>query len=406
MSLAAARPVISSAAILHPAAETLAELDVLLRAGQPALRTFDDFSVREWAVRNVTAEDKKRLAGAVDGRAPLPTRTAACVALAAVKAAGLDESEREELTVLVAGNNLASNYHAAAVADFLSGTHRVRATHLLNSLDTDCLGAVSEVIGCHREGWSVGAASASGSVALMQAARLVALGVARRCLVVAPVTDLSELDMAAMRLSGAMAAEPEQGRDTPPYRPFDEERAGFRYGHAAAAVVVEGLDDAVARGAKPLAGIGGAAQRLDGRRTTRPDSAGQVAAMGAALDAAGLAAADIDYVNAHATGSQIGDSTEVAALGTVFAGHRPAVNSTKALLGHSLCAAGLVEAVAVTLQMAGGYCHANPHLRRPLPADLDFVGPAAVDRPIRHALSNSFAFGGINTSVVLSALGE
>jgi malonyl-ACP decarboxylase len=328
------------------------------------------------------------------------------VSLAAVKAAGLDDSAREHLTVLVAGNNLASKYYAAAVSGFQADAKRVRATHLLDSLDTDCLGAVSEVVGCHHEGWSVGAASASGAVALMHAVRLVAAGAARQCLVVAPVTDLSDMDVAAMRLSGAMAAEPEPGRPAPPYRPFDVERAGFRFGPAAAAVVVENLGDASARGVKPLAAVGGAAQRLDGRRTTQPDSAGQIAAMGAALTAAGLDPADIDYVNAHATGSQVGDATEVAALSTVFAGHRPAVNATKALLGHSLCAAGLVEVVAVALQMAGGYCHGNPHLRTPLSDDLDFVGPDAVDRPIRHALSNSFAFSGINTSVVLSALNQ
>jgi malonyl-ACP decarboxylase len=151
------------------------------------------------------------------------------------------------------------------------------------------------------------------------------------------------------------------------------------------------------------AALAGYGQRLDARRGTAPDAAGQAAAMGAALDAAGLRPADLDYVNAHGTGSVLGDETEARSLLDVFGEHGPLVNSTKPLTGHCLAAAGLLEAVAVLVQLKEGVCHPNPNLARPLEPRLRLVGGRAERRTLRTALSNSFAFGGINVSVAFRA---
>lgn len=125
--------------------------------------------------------------------------------------------------------------------------------------------------------------------------------------------------------------------------------------------------------------------------------------MRAAIAAAGIAAPAIGYVNAHATGSMLGDETECAALRQVLGGQAAGarVNSTKALVGHGLTAAGAVEAIATLLQLNGGFIHPNPLLRDPIDPALRFAGAAAEPMRCDTALSNGFAFGGFNTCVVL-----
>jgi len=139
----------------------------------------------------------------------------------------------------------------------------------------------------------------------------------------------------------------------------------------------------------------GYGQCLDAKRGTEPDSAGQVTAMRAALRVAGVEASAVDYVNAHGTGSVLGDETEARSIGTVF-GPRSSlrVNSTKPLVGHCLSAAGLIELIATVAQANAGACHPNPNLDTPLDPELALVGRSAEAHPIRTALSNSFAFGG------------
>ncbi|MFP2901907.1 polyketide beta-ketoacyl:ACP synthase, partial [Corallococcus sp. 4LFB] len=109
------------------------------------------------------------------------------------------------------------------------------------------------------------------------------------------------------------------------------------------------------------------------------------------------------YVNAHATASTAGDEAEVQALREVFGGHlgRVWLNATKGLLGHCLFSAGVVECIATVLQLRGGFLHRNANLREPLAQDCRFCGDAATAQSIGVALSNSFGFGGINTSVVI-----
>jgi len=122
-----------------------------------------------------------------------------------------------------------------------------------------------------------------------------------------------------------------------------------------------------------------------------------------ALADAGLEPDAIDYLNAHGTGTPAGDRAECAAVRALFGSTgRPAINATKALVGHCLYAAGVLEAVAVVLQIEHGFLHPNPALRRPIAADLRFVGPVAEPAAIEHAISNAFSFGGINSSLVIS----
>jgi malonyl-ACP decarboxylase len=404
---------VTGMAILHPLAETPVEFEAALRAGRsrmtavpllPGLLTvaalLDTFSVRAWAERHLSRDPAAatRLR-AVAGRATLPVQSAACVALSAVLAAGLDARSRATMAVVIAGSNLPMAYQCRTIRAQLARPYAVPASHVIDFLDTDAVGAVSQVVGAQGEGCTVGAASASGTIAVIHAARLLAGGFADRCLVVAPVMELSEVELLAFQRSGAMAAgaglEPERA-----CRPFDDERAGFVYGQGAAAVVLETAPAAAERGTRPLAEILGYGQQLDARRGTAPARAGQLAAMRAALQSARLGPADVDYVNAHATGSLLGDEVEAGALAEVF-GRHARVNSTKALTGHCLPAAGLIEAIAVIVQMTGQFRHANPWLSHPLTEDLDFVARAAEPGRVRTALTNSFAFSGINASLIL-----
>ncbi|MEU3838480.1 beta-ketoacyl synthase N-terminal-like domain-containing protein [Streptomyces sp. NPDC028635] len=406
---------VTAAAVLTPLADDLDGFTAALLAGRSAVGLADDgphalpvaaldgFTLAGWADRHLPGEaDTAARLRRVAGRAALPARTAACVALRAVRDAALTPEDLADGTALiVAGGNLALAHQAETVLGHDRAPGRLRASYALTHLDADVVGTVSELTGIHGEGWLVGGASAAGALALIQGARTVAAGWAERVLVVAPAAELSPVEAEAFRRTGALAHE--RFRDEPARmcRPFDRDRQGFVRGEGAAAVVLERPAAARARGARVLAEVAGCGQRLDARRGTEPDAGGQEAAMRAALDAAGLTAGDIDYVNAHGTGSVLGDETEAASLHAVFAGRTTLrVNSTKALTGHCLSAAGLVEAVAAIAQLRAGAVHPNPNLEHPA-ASLPLAGRTAERRPLRTALSNSFAFGGINASVVL-----
>ena len=109
----------------------------------------------------------------------------------------------------------------------------------------------------------------------------------------------------------------------------------------------------------------------------------------------------VEYVNAHATGTAAGDAVECAALGEVFPSPGPWINSSKSLLGHGFCAAGLVEAAATVVQLEGGFLHPNLNLSRPIDERLRFVGSRARVGEVRLALSNSYSYGGLHAGIVL-----
>jgi nodulation protein E len=182
-------------------------------------------------------------------------------------------------------------------------------------------------------------------------------------------------------------------------RPFSKDRAGMILGEGAAMLVLETLEGAQARGADILGEIVGFGMSADAADLTAPDQGGMVRAIEAALADAQLAPQDIQYVNAHGTGTAANDLTETRALHQAFGAHaeKLAVSSTKSMVGHALGAAGALELVATLLAARAGVAPPTiNYLARDPECDLDYVANEARAMAIDAALSNSFAFGGLN----------
>jgi 3-oxoacyl-[acyl-carrier-protein] synthase II len=198
--------------------------------------------------------------------------------------------------------------------------------------------------------------------------------------------------------------------DDPPAasRPFDRDRDGFVIGEGAAVLVLEALEHALARGATPLAEMIGYGATADGSHITlpAPGGIGAVRAARRALEKAGLTPAEVDHVNAHATSTPEGDRAELQSIRTIFGEHAPkvAVTANKSMLGHTLGAAGAIEAIATIQAIRTGLIPPTINLANPDPAGegLDLTPNRAASREIRIAMSNSFGFGGQNTALVFA----
>jgi 3-oxoacyl-[acyl-carrier-protein] synthase II len=206
---------------------------------------------------------------------------------------------------------------------------------------------------------------------------------------------------AARALSSGFNAIPESAS-----RPFDRDRDGFVMGEGAGIVVVEALEHALARGAKPIAEIAGYGTTSDAYHMTagREDGDGARRAMEIALRQAAISARDVQHLNAHATSTPVGDHGELEAIKTVFGTDGSvAVSSTKSATGHLLGAAGGLEAIYAILALRDQIAPATLNLDNPDEAagGLDLIRGAARHMKIEHVLSNGFGFGGVNASIVL-----
>ena len=179
-------------------------------------------------------------------------------------------------------------------------------------------------------------------------------------------------------------------------RPFSRDRHGIILGEGAAMLVLEPLDRAQARGARIWGEISGFGMSSDASHLTHPSATGAALAMRAALKDANLAPESIGYINAHGTATEINDPTETSAIREVFRSPPP-VSSTKSMHGHALGAAGALEAAATLMALYHDLIPPTANFTEPDPAcAVDAVPNQAREAQIQHALSNSFAFGGLN----------
>ena len=189
-------------------------------------------------------------------------------------------------------------------------------------------------------------------------------------------------------------------------KPFSKNRSGFVLGEGAAALVLESLESAQGRGATILAEIIGYGATTDAVHITRPDSSGQARAMKACLQEARVNPEDVAYINAHGTATEVGDIAETHSIKSAFgldAAKKLCISSTKAIHGHTLGAAGALEMVITVQALQKNLAPGTAFLNVPDPeCDLNYLPLQSVERPIPYAMSNSFAFGGSNASILLA----
>jgi beta-ketoacyl ACP synthase len=247
-------------------------------------------------------------------------------------------------------------------------------------------------------------ADASGAAAIAQAWRHIVLGEADIAICGAvetwieavPVAAFLQLDLLSTRNDNPSGA----------CRPFDKDRDGMVFGEGGALMLIETEEHAKARGARILGRLMGAAITSDGYDIVEPDPSGERAgdAIARAIELAGLTPADIDHINAHATGTRSGDLAEARAIRNALGTHTPAVYAPKAALGHSLGAAGAVEAVLTVQALCHGVVPPTLNLRNLDPEiDLDVVAGQARRGDYRYAVANSFGLGGHNAVLVFGA---
>jgi len=244
-------------------------------------------------------------------------------------------------------------------------------------------------------------ACASGSEGIAQAWRHIVLGEADIAVCGGVETKIEAVPIAGfaqMRIVLSTTNDDPAGA----CRPFDKDRNGFVFGEGGALMVIETEEHAKARGAKPLARIMGAAITSDGYHIVAPDPNGEQAghAITRAIQLAGLEPEDIDHINAHATGTSVGDVAEGKAINNAMGSHRPAVYAPKSALGHSVGAVGAVESILTVMALRDGIIPPTLNLKNLDPEiDLDVVAGEPRPGNYQYAVNNSFGFGGHNVAL-------
>jgi 3-oxoacyl-[acyl-carrier-protein] synthase II len=266
-------------------------------------------------------------------------------------------------------------------------------------------GLVAIALGTQGPTHAVNSACASGADAVGRGLELIRNGTADVVIAggtEAPITPLVYHGLNPMKVSSARNSEPAKAS-----RPFDRERDGFVPAEGAAVLVLEGMESALRRGVRIYAEVAGFGASCDAHHITSPDpeAEGAVAAMTNALGEAGMAPSEVDYVNAHGTSTQLNDLIETRAIKRVFGAHiaKLPVSSSKSVTGHPIAASGAMEAIFSILSIRDGIVPPTVNYEVQDPeCDLDYVPNQARKKDVRTVLSNSFGFGGMNTTLVVT----
>lgn len=314
--------------------------------------------------------------------------------------AGLDSVDPARIGLIVGGSNFQQR-EAVQTQEAYSGRLAVlRPTYGLSFLDTDVCGVCTDLFGIRGLAFTVGGASASGQLAIIQAAQAIRSEQVDVCIAVGALMDLSYWECQAFRSLGAMGSDRYARAPELACRPFDASRDGFVFGECCGAVVVERASQTAGRNALPYAFLSGWATVMDGHRNPDPSFEGEVEAIRGALRSAQVDPSAIDYVNPHGTGSELGDAIEAKAIDACGLSHAW-INATKSIVGHGLSAAGTVEVIATLIQMEASRVHPTRNLEDPIHPHFRWVRHEAERHEIGKALTISLGFGGINTVMCL-----
>lgn len=401
---------ISGRGIISPLGDGLAVNEAALRSGASGLCRIPDFEKHQLdSVVGGLPNLHPDVSDLIDRKMMRFCPPVGLMSLAAVREAfqeagiPLDEVKNHRIAIVggVAGGNYLELYDSAAayVKEF-----RIRSVSPFAVPRIMPSGAVSDIslcFGITGESYDVSAACASSALAIITGTRLIRSG--EYDMVICGGAE--QLDWVQALGFCACRALSRKYNDTPELasRPFDRSRDGFVLAGGAAYVLLESEKSLIRRNGRPISRISGIAANSNARDMVVPDAASTASVMASAIANAGLKPQDIDYVNTHGTGTPVGDPVEMAAIREVM-GDRPAINSTKSQTGHMVGATGAAEVIFSSLMLEKGFISPSINLDEPDDefAWADLVRTCRCDHSIKHAISNSFAFGGSNAALVVS----
>lgn len=323
----------------------------------------------------------------------------------AMRIAGMDEDYLDKNIVGILFGNDSS---AKAVIESTDIVREKKDTMLLgsgavfqalNSTVTMNLATIFKLKGVN---FTISAACASGSHAIGIGYMMIKMGL-QDTVICGGAQEVNKFSMGSFDALSAFSLR--ESVPTQASRPFDRDRDGLIPSGGAATVIIESYDLAVKRGAKILGEIIGYGFSSNGGHISNPNVEGPTRSLELALKDAGIAAKEIDYINAHATSTPVGDATEAKAIDNVFGDVKPLVSSTKSMTGHECWMAGASEIVYSTLMMQDNFVAPNINLNNP---DEDSarlqIATETVENKIDMFLSNSFGFGGTNSSLIVKKI--
>ncbi len=314
--------------------------------------------------------------------------------------ADLDAVDPYRIGLVVGGSNIQQRELIKTHETYHNRLHFVRPTYGISFMDSDVCGLCTELFNIRGFAYTIGGASASGQLSILQAIQAVQSGQVDICIAMGALMDLSYWECQGFRSLGAMGSDRYAQEPAKACRPFDHDRDGFIYGEACGVVIVESASLPRRKDVTPYARITGWAVGMDGNRNPNPSLEGEVRVIQKALDQAKLSAEEIDYINPHGTGSLIGDEIELQAIDLCDLTHAY-LNATKSITGHGLSSAGTVEVIATLLQMQARRLHPTRNLDNPIEPSCNWVKHQSIAHAIENALNLSFGFGGVNTALCL-----
>jgi 3-oxoacyl-[acyl-carrier-protein] synthase II len=340
------------------------------------------------------------------------TQFALAATIQAVQHSGLliDDSNRDRIGVVIGSGigGLSTLYEQMQV--FIErGPSRVSPFLVPMMLPDSSAGMVAIQLGVRGPNMAVVTACATGTNAVGEAAEIIRRGQADVVLAGGSEAAIIPIAMAGLSVMTALSFHNDDPQGAS--RPFDLHRDGFVMGEGAAILVLESLESAQSRNAHILAELSGYGSTNDAYHISAPaeNGAGAMRCIRMAMDDARLDLPDIDYINAHGTSTPLNDKSETAAIKAVFneQAYKIPISSTKSMTGHLLGASGAVEALVCVKVLEHHILPPTINYQTPDPdCDLDYVPNTARSTPVRHAMSNSFGFGGHNATIILSKYNE
>lgn len=330
----------------------------------------------------------------------------------AMEQAGLkiDESNRDRVGIVIGTGigGIGTIMEQAAVMHE-RGADRVSPFLIPMMISDGAAGMLAIRTGARGPNMSIATACATGNNAIGEAVEMIRRGAADVMIAGAAEGALVPITMAGMNVIGALSTRNDDPQSAS--RPFDKTRDGFLMGEGAGVLILESLETARARGATVFAEINGYGTSDDAHHVSAPaeNGAGAALSMQLALENSGLGIHDIQYINAHGTSTVLNDKSETAAIKTVFGetAYSIPVSSTKSMTGHLLGASGAVEAIFCILAIREGVIPPTINYEHPDPVcDLDYVPNQPRRVTLKHAMSNSFGFGGHNATLVVGSFAE